>query len=307
MTRAKRHHWWPIAQSTYWTGSNGHVFVTRSNGSVFPANPLNIGVESELYTRFATDGSKDTEIEEWFGETIDGPATVMIEHLLDAKNVHRSLFSPDPSKAETARALGAHVNPYVDKVNLPFEIRVAIARYLAALLVRHPRYLEKLIEFHGNEQGVNVKNRALDNMLLLYQKYAEGISKSVLMISRRVGDSEYLYADGGLMVKEPWRTAYNIPFDIHAPLTPDIAMQVLPMPTTVSGADLTHAMIVETTKQGVARQNRIVLGGAERFVFSRQIPPVEFIVKHFGKPAPENIGYWIEDGRLKTVYDPSRR
>src|SRR5205823_6888062 len=99
---------------------------------------------------------------------------------------------------------------------------------------RHPTYLAKLTQFHGGEAAfVNARNRALDNMLRLYNIYADRIGQSVFMISRRVGDAEYLYADGGLMVDEPWRKAYDIPFDIHAPLTPDIAIEVLPIPGAV--------------------------------------------------------------------------
>ena len=291
-----------MAQSKRWTDSDGLVFVTRSNGKVFQANPLKIGVESELYTRFGDDDSKDTKIEEWFAESIDGPATKMIEHLLDPANVRRSLFSPDPIKAKKAKAVGFRVNRYVDKIHLPAEVRVAIARYLAALLVRHPTYLAKLIQFHDGD--VDARNRALDNMLHLFNLYTDRIGKSVLMISRRMGDAEYLYADGGLMVDEPWRRAYGIPFDIHAPLTPDIALEVLPTPFA---PDLETAMIMESTNQGVARQNRIILAGAKRFVFSKQVPPSNFIMKHFAKPAPRNIGYGIINGRLETCYEPSRR
>ena len=141
MTKPKRHHWWPMAQSRYWTDSEGLVFVTRSDGTSFRANPLNIGVESELYTRFVEDNEKDTAVEDWFAETIDSTVTTMIEHLLDPTNVRRSSFRADPSKAETARALGFRVNPYIDTVYIPPEIRRAISSYLAALLVRHPASL----------------------------------------------------------------------------------------------------------------------------------------------------------------------
>lgn len=305
MSKPKRHHWWPIAQSQHWTGSDGLVFVTRSDGTMFRANPVNIGVESELYTRFNDKNEKDTQIEEWFAEVIDDPASKMIEHLLDPSNTSRTSFRGDPSKAETVKALGFRVNPYVESVRLPIEMRQAIARYLAALLVRHPSYLAKLIEFHRDENIIvnNAKNRALDNMIRLFSVYAEKIAQSVLMISRRVGSAEYLYADGGILVEEPWRRKYGIPFDIHAPLTPDIAIQVLPVPFAT---DLTAASVVESTNQGVARQNRIILGGAYRFVFSRQTPPMKFILKNFGKPAPKNIGIRIVDGRLETSYDPLR-
>lgn len=308
MNKSKRHHWWPMAQSRYWTDTDGLVTVTRANGSVFLTNPLNIGVESELYTRFLDDGIKDTRIEEWFAETIDSPATRMINHLLDPSNISRQSFRCDPAKSSMVKKIGFRVNPYVEKIAIPTEIRQAISQYVAALLVRHPRYLARLIAFHEKEvaTSTSVKNCALDKMLYLYKEYAEVIARSVFLVTRRVGDAEYLYADGGLVVEEPWRTMFNIPFDIHAPLTPDVALQVLPVPLNFND-DLTVAMIGESTNQGVARQNRIILGGATRFVFSRHTIPSKFVVENIGHPAPKNIGYSFVDSQLQTFYDPTRR
>jgi hypothetical protein len=294
-----------MAQSRYWTDSQGSVFVTRANGTTFRTSPLNIGVESELYTRFSDEGKKDTTVEEWFADTIDGPATKIIYHLQDPSNTSRHSFRADPRKAENAKALGFRVNPYIDRVRIPTEIRQAIASYVAALLVRHPSYLAKLTAFHHDDKisSNEVKNRALDNMLHLYRVYAEKIVNAVLLITRRTGSAEYIYADGGILVEEPWRREYGIPFDIHAPLTPDIAIQVLPGPSD----DLDSAAIIESTNQGVARQNRIILGGAQRFVFSRQEPPVKFITENFGKPAPKNIGYRIINSRFEASYDSTRK
>jgi len=294
-----------MTQSRYWTDTDGFVNVARADGTAFRANPLNIGVESELYTRFGEDGDKDTAIEEWFAKVIDGPASKMIDHLLDPSNTYRYPFRGDPQKIQTAKILGFRVNTYVDRVRIPPEIRQAIAGYIAALLVRHPKYLAKLKAFHreNSDHSHEIKGLALDNMLNLYQVYTNQIAKAVFLISKRKGSSEYIYADGGIMVEEPWRTEYGIPFDIHAPLTPDIALQVLPIPST---NDLNTAAIMESTNQGTARLNRIVLGGAERFVFSRQAPPLKFIVQNFGKLAPKNIGYSLNNGQLETCYDPRR-
>lgn len=294
-----------MVQSKHWTDVDGMVFVTRDDGTHFRTNPSNIGVESELYTRFGDGDTKDTSIEEWFAAEVDGPAKAMIEHLLDPGNVRRIPFRGDEAKAEVLRTLGFKVNPYVDLVVLPMRIRLAIARYLSALLVRHPIYLSKLTEFHQDKQvpDSEAKERALANMIHLYNVYAEAISRSMITISRRVEAYEYLYGDGGLVVQEPWRRADGIPFDIHAPVTPDIALQVLPLPIKT---DLNAAPVSEVTDNGVIRQNRIVLGGTRRFVFSRSAPPAEFIANNFGKPAPKNIGYRFVDGRLETRFDPSR-
>ena len=81
-----------MTQSRYWTDTDGFVNVARADGTVFRANPLNIGVKSELYTRFGEDGGKDTTVEEWFAEAIDGPAFKIIEHLLDPSNLIGFLF-----------------------------------------------------------------------------------------------------------------------------------------------------------------------------------------------------------------------
>jgi len=307
MSSAKRHHWWPLSQSRHWTNSRGKVHVIRSDRSTFLVNPLNIGVESELYTRFSEDNEKDTAIEDWFAEVIDAPVARTIKFLLNPTNIHRAKFAGDPKKKATCRELGFRVGSYIDRIELNIEIRTCIAQYIAALLVRHPKYLSKLEDLHRAEIGSSrqTKNLALNSMLKLYRIYADRIAKSVLLISRRVGTSEYLYADGGISVEEPWRRAFGIPFDIHAPLTPDIAIQVLPIPNP-SSEDLSSAVIFEAKNQGVARQNRIILGGAVRFVFSRQMPPISFIVKHFGVPAPQNISYRISGGRLETGYDPDR-
>lgn len=296
-----------MAQSRFWTDTQGLVTVTRVDGSTFRTSPLNIGIESELYTRFLDDDTKDTKIEEWFAEAIDGPATRMINHLLDHSNVSRVPFRGDPAKAVMVRQVGFRVNPYIDKITTPPEIRLAISQYVAALLVRHPLYLARLIAHHEVHAATKAlsKNQALDNMVYLYRVYAEVIGRSVFLITRRMGSAEYVYADGGLVVEEPWRTAYNIPFDIHAPLTPDIALQILPVPHH-SNDELTVAMVSESTNQGVARQNRIILGAARRFVFSRQPVPPKFIVENIGKPAPKNIGYRVIDGHLHTSYDPTR-
>lgn len=306
MTQPKRHHWWPQVQSRYWTCDNNLVHVSRQDGTWFRANPNNIGVESELYTRFKEDDSKDTSIEDWFATQIDSPARTMIEYLCDPSNVRRRRFRPDAAKAQLARRVGFRVYDYIEFITLNDEIRQAVARYVSALLVRHPAYLAKLIAFHERIEisKTSVRNRALDNMLYLYNVYEAVVRKSVFILCRRSGASEFIYADGGLVVDEPWRQGTGIPFDIHAPLTPDISLEVLPMPFPEE--DLSIAYVSDATNQGVARMNRIVLGSAERFVFTRQTPPLQFISKYFGVSAPENIGYRFIDGRFETKYEPSR-
>lgn len=307
MSQPKRHHWWPQVQSRFWTDSAGLVHVTKQDGTSFRTNPSNIGIESELYTRFSEDAAKDTSIEDWFGKEIDAPARAMIEHLSDPSNTRRRKIRPRREKNDQMNELGFRTRDYVEFIPLSYDVRQSIARYISALVVRHPSYLSKLVEFHSkNGYSENLsRNKALENMIYIYDIYISEIQNAVIMVCRRDSASEFLYADGGLVVDEPWHHRYGIPFTIHAPLTPDLALEVIPFP--FREVDRSVAYITDMTTNGVARMNRIVLGVAKRFVFSRQPPPGAFISRNFGIPAPKNIGYRIVDGRFETKYEPSRR
>ncbi len=305
MSKPKRHHWWPIAQSRHWTASDGLVFVTKSDGSFFRTNPFNIGVESELYTRLDPNGEKNLDVEEWFAQSIDPLISGILSHFLDLDNRFIVPFRGDLEKVRTVRHLGYRVSNTLEKLRISRDIRRDIATYVAALLVRNPEYLAKLMHFHLDESSspVDVKIRALDNMLSVHRIYADRIERSQLMLIRSDGNSEFLFPDGGIIVEEPWRFECELPFDIHVPLTPKLALEVLPFPFPV---DLTTIGITGATNQGVSRHNRISLGAARRFVFSRRSPPLKFIADNFGKPAPKNIGYRFIDGKLETKFDPSK-
>ena len=281
----KRHHWWPQAQSRFWVDSSDTVCVTHRDGKTFRANPTNIGVESELYTRFGEDGSKDTSIEDWFSQVIDDPARTMIEHFLDQSNVRRVPFQGRKAEAEFAKSLGYLIHPYLDLYSVPASLREAVAAYAAALVVRHPTYIQKLSALNkiASDSHIDAKNRTLDNMLRMFDVFRAAMLNSQLVLDRRVGDYEYLFADGGVLVSERWTGESGIPFTVHAPLTPDLSLSVFPLSfaTGIPGVPM-----AEATNKAVARANRVALGAAKRFVFSKNPVNSKFVVEHFGKPPP---------------------
>lgn len=220
----------------------------------------------------------------------------------------REPFQLDQDKSTQGKALGFVVNDYRETIDLPAKHRVALALYLAALVVRSPRYLKKIQEFHATQGNgkidAAVRTASLNNMLQLFDVYKESIASSTIMFTKREGDSEFLFSDAGITPEEPWRPG-PIPFDIFAPLTPDLAVTVLPSPA----GDFRHnrrCILGRARPQGVARLNRIIIGGAERFVFSRSFPPVGFIKENFGKPAPKSIGVRWKDGRVEVQHDRSK-
>lgn len=307
----KRHHWWPQLQSGYWTGDNGLIHVVKPDGSSFGARPVNVGVEGELYTRYEITGEKDLTIERWFSSEIETPFARALERLVTLAGIIRLPRSRAPAERERqARELGFLLGRELELLPLEHNHRNAIDAYLAALLVRNPIYLAKLIRFH-DQNGTNlpdglpreqiVKAVALDNMLEVFELYRKRISEAGLMLTIVACEKELLFSDSGITAKEPWQPGL-IPFDIHAPLTPKLALQVLPVP----GATTRECHIARINAQGVARYNRIALSGASRFVFSRGEPPIDFIKRHFGVQAPQPIARRLTANGLEASYDRSR-
>lgn len=312
MTNPKRHHWWPQLQSKHWRNSDGLIYATRRDGDYFATDPVNIGLEGDLYTRYDLTGAKDLTIERWFSSEIEGPFRETIDFLSELPGLRREQFFPDPEKKTIARSLGFVAEDFRETIELPPKHRLSLTKYLAALVVRNPRYLSKIRAFHSVNSSSLAKGRelpadkiiktiSLDNMLRLFNQYGEVIIKSELMLIRRDCENEFLFSDAGIAPEEPWLSG-TIPFDIHAPLTPDLCIEVLPVPPMRSNS----AMLATVKNAGVARLNRIVLGEAERFIFSRKIPPVEFIKKYFGKPAPKSIAHRYVNGKLEVIFDPIR-
>ena len=309
--RPKRHHWWPRLQSGHWTGSDGLVHVTKSNGAFFKTSPLNVGVESELYTRYEVTGQKDLTIERWFSEQIETPFVAAFGALIAVDNVKSSpLPERRPDKERELRELGFVVPKQVETLTLSQPHRAAIDAYIAALLVRNPRYLAKLVAFHDTHgtplpaeiTGSNaIKTIALDNMMSVFELYRTKISAAHFGLLFAESNHEFLFSDAGIVAQEPWQPG-PIPFDIHAPLTPKIALEVFP----VDDPSPRRCFIMRVNNRGVARMNRIALSSAEEFVFSKGPPPVNFIRKHFGKAAPKSIRLQAINGKVETFFDKGR-
>jgi hypothetical protein len=290
---------------------DGFINVTRADGSSFRAPPSKIGVEGELYTRYELAGVKDLTIEHWFGQQIESPFVEALERLATMDGIKvSSLPAKQPDKEKDLRELGFIVPTKVEEMILSAKHRNAIDNYLAALLVRNPYYLTKLIAFHDREgtplpkelpRNVAIKTFALNNMLYVFEIYRDQIARSQLGLLLIEGTNELLFSDAGISAEEPWRPG-PLPFDIHAPLTPRMAIEVMPF----AGRHPERCLIMRANNRGVARMNRIALQNAQQFVFSRQKPPVQFIMENFGKPAPNSIGIRVRNGEVETTFDRFR-
>lgn len=314
MSKPKRHHWWPQLQSGYWTDEAGCITVTKADGSSFRASPEKLGVETNLYTRFDLNGQKDLTIEHWFSTRIEAPFVEALNRIakLDGIKVAWSIPSParDTTQEKELKELGFK-NPHnAEYMEVNPQHRAAINDYLAALLVRNPRYLRKLVDFHDAEdvslhsdlsRDQAIKTVALDNMLSVFDIYRNKIAQAHIALLIAEGDNEFLFSDSGITAEEPWRKGL-VPFTIHAPLTPRLCLEVLPAPFD----QVPGLMVMRLNNTGISKMNRLALADCEQFVFCRGAPPLKFIQRYFGQPAPRSIGYTMEKGQLETKYERSR-
>lgn len=298
-SQPKRHHWWPQAQSRFWVDANGNVTVTKQDGTAFLAKPINIGVESELYTRFDEDGNKDASLEDWFANAIDAPARALIEHLLDPSNTSRRPFRGKPEAAAFAASVGFRTNPYIDFIHLPRSVHEALAHYVAALVVRHPDYLRSLAPDPAEAEQAARRNVSLDVMLDLFEKFSKRIlhSNSLIMMLRRIEDDQFYFADSGVSTIERWETS-PIPFRLQAPITPDVTLSITPLP--FGHQFKSQIAIAESTNLAVARANRVIVGAAKRFVFSRGPSDTQFIRRHFGIAPPNDLASRTNAGKFEA-------
>ena len=311
MSKSKRHHWWPQLQSGYWTDDAGCVTAVKSDGSTFRASPEKLGVESELYTRFELADQKDLTIERWFSAEIEGPFVEALNRIVTLEGIKVAWkIARDPVKEREIKELGFKVPRQAEYMKIDTQHRAAIDAYLAALLVRNPRYLEKLVSFHDTHgtplpadlpRDQAIKTVALDNMLTVFEIYRDRIAKSHIALLIAEGDHKFLFGDAGITAEEPWKEG-AIPFTIHAPLTPQLSLDVLPAPL----GEVPGLMVMRLNNKGVGRMNRLILAQCERFVFCCGAPPLAFIQRYFGRPSPKAIGYRIRNGQLETKYDRSR-
>lgn len=312
MSIPKRHHWWPEVQSSHWVDSRGFITVVNSEGSSFTAPPSKVGLEGQLYTKIDSEGEKDLQIERWFSQKIETPFASALSAIAPLPPLFSKPLGPnrDAAKEREIKELGFDFAGRLEWLDLCSEHHESLCNYIAAALVRSPLYLRKLKEFHRRNPNLSgfesldenaLKSSALDNMMYVYEVYADAIrGADMLAVTAPVG-KEFLYSDAAINAQEPWNPGL-VPFDIFAPLTPKLAINVLPAPFSSPG----RLYVTRLNAQGVARYNRNTVGAAERFVYARANPPLDFIRRNFGIEAPAPFAHRYVNGRIETIYDRSR-
>jgi len=293
--------------SGYWCASDGCITVIKKNGTIFRTTPTNIGVEGHLYTLFQNTDLETRNLEKWFSEEIDGPFVQTLRFLSCRNNIKSFRFRfADLNKVKAARQVGYSDSSIREHLVLDEDTRLSIAKYVSALLVRNPEYLEKMYRYIKNESDISggsfLKYLSLENMQYLYNIYLDKIQNADYMLIIRDCKNEFIFSDGGVVAQEPWKDRL-MPFDVHVPLTPDLSLTILPVAKPVYRNKL---MIVKARAKIIKSLNKIVLGSAKKFVYTKSKPPVSFIMKHFGKPAPKVFGYREIDGKNEAKYFSER-
>jgi hypothetical protein len=282
------------------------VYVIRGDGEFVRLTKDQIAVKGHLYTRVDESGERNTEIETWFADKIESPFSPVLDDLVQLRGLRTRSFKPDEQGLRMIQNIGYEVPPFLEFIEVTPERREIISSYVAALLVRNPRYLERVLKFHqasiGDLSSTELKNITLNNMLYVYEIYKAEIRKSDFTLTNRVGEHEFLFSDGGITAQEPWSRGM-VPFQLHVPLTPDVSLGVV---AGNSELDSSIVKVARVKNKVTSYHNRVVLSDAVRFVYSRGYPPLHFIKRYFGVPAPKVFEYRELNGRTETKFKPHR-
>lgn len=209
-----RHHWWPLALSEHWEGSDGIVSAIRPNGTMTRSPDGNFGGITNAH-HMKLGGLWDSSFEPIFN-TADSEMSELVEWLLGLDT-----NTADPNGEITPRILAQP---------LPEQRQHQMARCVASLAARSPRTrnaIQLTTEYYRGRVGL--ENAKADKTLIalnqrgLYDAYCqslEGFGRWAVLFSDA---TEFIFGDGFL---------HNFPattYPMHGskcvlPLTPTITI-----------------------------------------------------------------------------------
>ena len=264
--------------------------------------PKDTAVEGHLYSITSEDGARDASIEVWLGSKVDGPFAPLIDSIASRTRITVPLQS-DPKKVAVAKRVGFRLGPTQEYIEISEMEREKIALYVAALIVRTPQYLQKLKAFHKGDLPAerDANEAALKNMIWLLDLYKGYLCEADFLLTEACGSHRFLVSDGVVGVSEPWSRGGIAPFDVGIPLTPTLRLDAFPCRDGRSFGG--YIPVSSAGNKLVSLMNRQALALARRFVVSRDYPPLDFIQKYWGKPAPAAFGHRLENGVMQLSVD----
>jgi hypothetical protein len=322
VSAAKRHHWWPQCHSEIWTDDHGLITMVFNDGSVKNVTPINAGVIGRHNAVKLPNGGVDTSLETFFANEVDTPAAPLLRRLASEKRrnlVWERSFDHQFVRQERRHFRGDGFLPMDRCYTVPMtaDEQLKVARYVASLLVRVPSYkdelnstsvvntLAALLDIEAQKAKFEVDKFHVRAMKAHLKQYTDKMTECAWVIIESVRQ-EFVFGDTPVIPSVlGWGEAEAI-----CPISPNRCLMFV---KGFSPPIADHIVIAQAVPQSVRATNQTMIQNADRFVFARKAPSIEFVVKHFGsrqvRIAPkfeETDGVNIAAGplldRLQTSY-----
>lgn len=201
MSRPKRHHWWPTCHSNLWIDSHGLVSAIDKDGRIVRTTPNNTAVIGHYNSVRRADGTRDSSLEYFFANEIEGPVAPVLTRLASEKwhdMEWERILNPN-SYLNDRKALardGFALEESFASASFSMADRRAVARYVASLLVRVPSYKDELNSQHMLESISSVLSLEGDEARIATDSIHVDIIRAHLdLYAQRLENCAYLLID----------------------------------------------------------------------------------------------------------------
>ncbi|WP_352639872.1 DUF4238 domain-containing protein [Mesorhizobium sp. M0220] len=288
----KRHHWWPTCHSELWVDGEGCITMTNAAGEIRRTQPVNTAVIGHYNSIWRADGTRDSTLETFFANEVEGPAGPVLGRLAtqkrrdyqleqkydksflraEGKNIKRDGFVPDE------RAFSAVLSP---------GDRWTLSRYIASLMVRIPSYKDALNSNHMVQNIAAVLGLKSDEARFEtdalhvgiirehLEDYAGRIHKCALILIDAPDEEEFVIGDTPVI---PAALGFG-EAEAVCPISPRRALLVI---NGFRAPFSDRIAVFRCLRRTVRGFNRAMVQNAEREIFSRSPVSALFVTKNLG-------------------------
>ncbi len=302
-TAPKRHHWWPECHSRLWTDDEGCITVIDGNGRTRRTRPVNTAVIGHYNSIRLPDGGHDSALEIFLANEVEDKAAPVLARLSTERRRDHAMEARFDTAFLRANWKGIRSDGFVPderafSARLDRNDRAALSRYIASLIVRVPSYkdalnsktilenVKTLLGIDGDEAIFQTDVLHVDTVKRHLEQYAIALAEcSFILVDS--SDEEFVIGDTPII---PASLGFG-EAEAMMPICPNRAILVIrgwqpPLPD--------RAAIFRGQRLSVRTFNRTMVQNAEREVFCRTPPPLEFIRTHLGsrqvRLAPDLVG-----------------
>lgn len=277
--------------SERWCGSDRLLQVTFRDGRTFRTSPKNVGVQTHHNRVRAIEGNHDA-LEQYFANEIDTHAAPALTRFLEGPRERVLSEAPDfpylQQEKHSIRADGFRIPKALEFQRLDPPDKLALARYVASMIVRVPSYKDatngpSLVEYMTATFGLSL-GEAWDKLDIHHfglvidhiEQYANKLAAWQWIAVEADGTQEFLFGDTPALPVE----LSGAEVDLYFPLTPKLALVI----TRHWRSKYQYgAQLFRASNKLIGYYNRCEIMNAERIVVSERTLPDHFVKKNFGQ------------------------